>query len=116
VATNGSPWYKHKARDFPGSSVVKTLPSNAEGVGLICDWGGKIPHHLWPKNQSVNNAGNIVTNSMKTFKNGPYQKINLKKKRQSTGWVLVGLMTFDELQAYWRNIGAADSLNANLIA
>ena len=80
VETYGSLWYKHKARDFPGSSVVKTLPSNAKGVGLICDWGGKIPHHLWPKNQSVNNAGNIVTNSMKTFKNGPYQKINLKKK------------------------------------
>ena len=28
------------ARDFPGGPVVKTSPSNAEGVGPIPGWGG----------------------------------------------------------------------------
>ena len=27
----------------------KTLPSNAQGTGLIPDQGAKIPHALWPK-------------------------------------------------------------------
>ena len=31
-------------RDFPGGPVVKTLPSNAGGVGSIPGWGTKIPH------------------------------------------------------------------------
>ena len=30
-------------RDFPGTSVVKTLPSNAGGTGSIPGWGTKIP-------------------------------------------------------------------------
>ena len=30
--------------NFPGGSVVKTLPSNAGGVGLIPDLGAKISH------------------------------------------------------------------------
>lgn len=30
--------YEKKERDFPGSKVFKTLPSSAEGVGLI--WSG----------------------------------------------------------------------------
>ena len=33
-----------KAWDFPGGPVVKNLPSNAGDVGLIPDWGTKIPH------------------------------------------------------------------------
>ena len=39
--------------DFPGSPVVKTSPSNAEGVGLIPGQGAKIPHALWPENQNI---------------------------------------------------------------
>ena len=35
--------------DFPGGPVVKTLPSSAEGVGLIPDWEDKIPHASRPK-------------------------------------------------------------------
>ena len=35
--------------DFPGGPTVKTLPSNAEGAGLIPDWGDKIPHASRPK-------------------------------------------------------------------
>ena len=27
-----------------GGSVVKNLPANAGGVGLIFDWGTRIPH------------------------------------------------------------------------
>ena len=30
--------------DFPSGPVVKTLPSNAGGMGLIPDRGAKIPH------------------------------------------------------------------------
>ena len=54
--------------DFPGSPVVKTLPSNARGVDLIPGQGVRIPHALWPKNQNINNRSNIVTNSTKTLK------------------------------------------------
>ena len=35
--------------DFPGSQVVKTLPSKAGGTGLIPGWGAKIPHGSLPK-------------------------------------------------------------------
>ena len=38
-----------RRQDFPGGSVVKTLPSNARGTSLIPDRGAKIPHALWPK-------------------------------------------------------------------
>ena len=31
-------------RDFLGGPVVKTLPSDAGGLGLIPGWGTKIPH------------------------------------------------------------------------
>ena len=33
--------------DFHGSPVVKTLPSNAEGTGLIPGQGTKIPQAVW---------------------------------------------------------------------
>ena len=33
-----------KCRNFLGDPVVKTLPSNAGGVGSIPGWGAKIPH------------------------------------------------------------------------
>ena len=39
--------------DFPGSPVVKTSPSNAEGVSSILDGEAKIPRVLGPKNQNV---------------------------------------------------------------
>ena len=40
-------------RDFPGSPVVKNLPFNAKGAGLIPGQGAKIPHALGPKNQNM---------------------------------------------------------------
>ena len=39
--------------DFPGSPVVKTLPSNAADASSIAGWRAKIPHALWPKNQDI---------------------------------------------------------------
>ena len=36
-----------QARDFPGGPVVKTSPSNAEGVGSIPGQETKIPHAAW---------------------------------------------------------------------
>ena len=33
--------------------MVKTLPSNAEGAGLIPGWGTKIPHASEPKKHNI---------------------------------------------------------------
>ena len=66
-------------RDFPGSPVVKILPSNAGGAGLIPGQGAKIPHALWPKNQNIKNRSNIVRNSIKTLKMVHIKKKILKK-------------------------------------
>jgi len=48
-----------KLGDFPGGLVIKILPSNTEGMGLIPGQGAKTPHALWPKHKS---RKNIVTN------------------------------------------------------
>ena len=40
-------------RDFPGGPMVKTLPSNAGGMGLIPGGGAKIPHASRPQNQNI---------------------------------------------------------------
>ena len=44
--------FNKKMGDFPGGPVVKTLLSNAGGVGLIPDQGGKIPHASQPKTKT----------------------------------------------------------------
>ena len=56
----GRSWVGHvfsvhnwKSRGFPGSPVVKTMPSNAEGACLISGQGVKVPHALWPKNPNI---------------------------------------------------------------
>ena len=41
-----------KLRDFPGSPVVRTLPSNAQGTGSIPGQGPNSPHASQPKNQT----------------------------------------------------------------
>ena len=43
----------HGFWDFPGSPVVKILPSNAGGEGSLPGQEAKIPHALWPKKQNV---------------------------------------------------------------
>ena len=63
-----------KLRDFPGSPVVKPLPSSAGGAGSILGRGAKIPHVLWPK-KSKHKTNNTITKSA-DFKNSP----RLKKK------------------------------------
>ena len=40
-------------RDFPGGSVVKTLPSNTGGAGLLPGRGAKIPYVSRPKYQNL---------------------------------------------------------------
>ena len=44
---------KERVWDLLGGPVVKTLPSNAGGVGLIPGRRAKIPHALRPKNQNT---------------------------------------------------------------
>ena len=61
-------------RDFPGKSVVKTLPFNARGTGLIPDQGAKIPHASGPKNPQKTIKQKQCCNKLnKDFKNGPHQ-------------------------------------------
>ena len=57
--------------------MVKTLPSNAGGVGSIPGWGAKIPHASQPKNQNIKQK-QYCNKFNKDFKNGPHQKILLK--------------------------------------
>jgi len=59
---------------LPWWPVVKTLPCNAGGTGLIHGWEPKIPNASWPKNQNINS---IVTNSIKTLK-----MVHIKKKKK----------------------------------
>ena len=54
-------------RDFPGGSVVKTVPSNVRAMGSIPGHGAKIPHALGPRNQNINNRSNIATSSIKAL-------------------------------------------------
>ena len=57
-----------------GGPVVKTLPSNAEGVGSVVCQGAKMSHASQPKDQNINRS-NIVTNSIKDFK----KMVHIKK-------------------------------------
>ena len=65
-----------KCRDFPGGPVVKTLPSNARGVGLILCQGAKIPHASQPKNQNIKQK-QYCNKFNEDFKNGPHPKKNI---------------------------------------
>ena len=58
--------------------MVKTLPSNSGGVGLIPCQEAKIPHASWPKSQNINNGSNVITNSIKTLK-----KWSIVKKKKN---------------------------------
>ena len=57
--------------DFLGGLMVKTLPSNAEGVGLIPARRAKIPHALQPKNQNIKQK-QYCNKFKKDFKNGSH--------------------------------------------
>ena len=71
--------------DFSGSTVVKTSPSNAKGAGLIPGRGAKIPHDLWPENQSITQK-QYCNKFNKDFLNGPHQKKSLKKNSRPYGF------------------------------
>ena len=53
MAINYFPYKKWSIWDFPGSPVVKILPSNEGDVDLIPGWGARIPHAFQPKNQNI---------------------------------------------------------------
>ena len=66
-------WKKRKTTkmDFPGGPGVKTLPSNADGVGLI-------PGFHMPKKKKKSHKKTqkqCCHKSNKDFKNGPHQKL-----------------------------------------
>ena len=42
-----------RSRDFPGSLVVQTFPSNAKDAGSVPGQGAKITHASWPNKQKV---------------------------------------------------------------
>ena len=66
--------------DFPGSPVVKTLPSSAVGGGSVPGRGAKIPHASRPKHQNINQK-QYCNKFNKNFKIGTHQKKNLKKNK-----------------------------------
>ena len=58
--------------EFPGSQVVKNLPSNAGGAGLNPGQGGNnIPNGSRPKNQNIKQKQSC-NKFNKDFKNDPH--------------------------------------------
>ena len=64
---------REKGRDFPASPVIKTLPSNAGGMGSIPGLGAKIPPASWPKKQNIT-PKQYCNKFDKDFKNDPPEK------------------------------------------
>ena len=64
-----------ECRDSPR---VKTMPSKAEGVGLIPGWGARTPRASQPKTQNIKQKQYAV-NSIKTLKMVYVQEKSLKK-------------------------------------
>ena len=72
---------KETTGDFPGSPVVKTLPSSAGGMRSIPGQGAKMTHILWPKIQRIKQK-QYSSKFNEDFKNHPHKKKNLKKKKK----------------------------------
>ena len=70
-----------KMRDFPGSPVIKILPSNASSSGSTPGWGGKIPHASRPKIQNISWKQYCI-NFNKNFKHGSHGNILKERKKQ----------------------------------
>ena len=66
---------------LPGGPVVRTLPSNAGGAGSIPGQGAKIPRASGPKTQNIKQR-QYCNKFNKDFKNGPYQKKKIFKKKK----------------------------------
>ena len=73
---------KNVFRDFPGSPVVKTSPSNAGSVSSIPGWGAKIPTCLMAKKLKCKTEAMLVTNSNSKLvvTNSNPKKVHVKKK------------------------------------
>ena len=61
-------------RDFLGSPVVKTLPSNAGGTGLIPGCETKIPNASWPKKPKCETEQYCNRFNKDLKKNSPYKE------------------------------------------
>ena len=59
--------------------MVKILPSNAGGAGLIPDQRAKIPHASQPENQNIKQK-EYCNKFNEDFRNGPHKKKSFKKK------------------------------------
>ena len=66
---------------FCDGPVVKNLPSNARGSGLITGRGAKIQHASGPKHQNIKHR-QCWNKFNKDFQNGPHQK---KKRKRIVG-------------------------------
>ena len=75
-------WYKALKEGGLGISLAVQWLS-AGGVGSISSWGAKILHASPLKKQ---NRNNIVTNSIKTLKNGPHQKKKKNLEKHHSGF------------------------------
>ena len=86
---NSSLIWNGLCRDFPGSPVVKTLPSNRGGVvwSLVWELRSHMPHGQKIK---ISSRSSIVTNSIKTLKKMVhiYKKIFKKILINNTTWLL----------------------------
>ena len=66
-------------RDFPGGAVVKLLPSDAEDVGSIP--GQDLRYYIrHGQKTETENRDDIVTDSIKSLKNGLREKNKILKK------------------------------------
>ena len=57
-----------RGQDFPGGGVIRTLPFNAGGTGLIPDWRTKIPHAFQPKKKKKPKQKQYCNKFNKDFK------------------------------------------------
>ena len=88
--------------------MVKTLLSNAGSRGLISDQRAKIPMCLGTKrNPQRHNTSTIVTNLIKTFKNGSHltpQKMHIVTLRATTEQINTGKISTEGLKWSSKNI------------
>ena len=61
--------------------MIKTLSSNAGGMGSMPGGGAKISHVSWPEHQNIKQK-QYCNKFNKDFKNGPHQKM-LERKSNS---------------------------------
>ena len=76
-----SPCKIEASGDFPGGPVVKTLPSNAGGMGSSPCQGAKILYASWPKNQKVKQK-QYCNKLNEDLENGPHKKKAFQKDSQ----------------------------------